>query len=85
MSNIEADLLAMRTRLRKEVNEAIKEVGDVVSEVSQDYATLKPEIERDPALLNNMVADILIEDAHVPVPRWLLRWLVSKLLRRYIK
>lgn len=87
MPNLEEQLAQMRVRIRQEVNDTFKELGELVSELSMDYAALKPVIASNPSLLNDLIADVLVEDARIPkfIPRFAVKWLIGKVLARFIK
>lgn len=79
-------LKEMRVSLKKEVGEAISEIGDVVSEVIKDYSELKPYLKSNPNAMVDMLADVLIEDVKIPsfVPRFAIKWIIGKMLKKYI-
>ena len=82
--NIEQKLVEIRARLKKEVGEAIDEVGDAVSAVRQSYAEIKVYATMKPEAVEDLLIDVLREDAHVPaiIPRFALKWVLRKYLLR---
>jgi hypothetical protein len=81
---IEKKLGEMRARLKKEVGEAFDEVGDAVAEVRRDYAELKAYAEVNPSAVEDMLIDVLQEDARVPkiIPAFAIKWLLRKYVLR---
>jgi len=85
--DINLKIKEMQVRLEKEVGEAINEIGDVVSEISQDYAELAPEIERNPNLITDVVSQLVIEKAKLPkfIPDFVVKFVIKAILSKFIK
>jgi hypothetical protein len=82
MDPIERKLAEMRERMRKEVGEAIVEIGDVISEVRRDYIELGACAAADPEAVDRMLIDVLRVEGRVPriIPDFAIRWVI----RRYL-
>lgn len=66
----QAALDQMKERVRKELDEAIKEFGDVVDEVAKDYAQLSADSQQNgPKAAVELVVDLLME--HVKLPMYI--------------
>lgn len=63
----QAEVAAMKDRIRKEVTEAVKEFGDVIEEISRDYAQLKVDSEKNgPQAAVEITVDVLLENIKLP-------------------
>lgn len=81
------ELDAMRARLRAETEDVIKEVGDLVDEVSKDYATLSalPPAEAQ-AAVTDIVTAIVFESVKLPwyIPQPFAKGILSSVIAKLV-